>query len=58
MTIKRATIVVDVGSIHEFALTDKEIKEYIQAEMECIYNVFKVISVKTEEVPNDTNETV
>lgn len=58
MIIKRATVVVDIGSRHEIMLTDKEIKEYIQAEMECIYSVFKVVSVKTEEVPNDTNETV
>lgn len=52
MNIKRATIVADVGSRHDFALTDEEIKDYVQAEMECIYNIFKVISVKTEEVPN------
>ena len=57
MTSKRVTVTIDIGSVSDHMLTDEAIKGYIEGEMECIYNIFKVISIKTE-VPDDTNETV
>lgn len=57
MNSKRVTVVIDIGSVSDHMLTDEAIKDYIEGEMECIYSIFKVISVKTE-VPDDTNEAV
>ena len=49
MNSKRVIVTIDVGSVDDLMLTNEVIKDYIQAEMECVYSVFKVVSVKTEE---------